>query len=197
MVPAEVTPRGRGQAVVIGGSAGSVVVLGELLPGLPARFPPVLVVVHLPPSHPSLLVEIFAGRCAMRVREAEPFEKIERGSIYFAPSDYHLLVETDGSCALSVGAPVHFSRPSIDVLFESAAYAYGTGLVAVVLTGASDDGARGLAAVEASGGVALVQEPETAEVDTMPRAALAAAPSAHVLSVSRLLSELRVLGQDS
>jgi two-component system, chemotaxis family, protein-glutamate methylesterase/glutaminase len=197
MVQAEVTAPGRVRAVVIGGSAGSVVVLGEILPGLPARFPPVLVVVHLPPSHPSLLVEIFAGRCAMRVREAEPFETIERGTIYFAPSDYHLLVEAEGTCALSVGTPVHFSRPSIDVLFESAAHAYGAGLVGVVLTGASPDGARGLAAVEASGGVALVQDPETAEVDTMPRAALAAAPSAHVLSVSRLLSELCLLGQDS
>jgi two-component system, chemotaxis family, protein-glutamate methylesterase/glutaminase len=197
MVQAEVNARGQVEAVVIGGSAGSVVVLGEILPGLPARFPPVLVVVHLPPSHPSLLVDIFAGRCAMGVREAEAFEKIERGSIYFAPSDYHLLVEVDGSCALSVGAPVHFSRPSIDVLFESAAYAYGTGLVGVVLTGASHDGARGLAAIEAGGGVALVQDPETAEIETMPRAALAAAPSAHVLSVSRLISELRLLGQDS
>ncbi|HEX3343613.1 MAG TPA: chemotaxis protein CheB [Polyangiaceae bacterium] len=185
------------QAVVIGGSAGSVSALGEILPGLPERFPAVLVVVHLPPSQPSLLAELYAPRCAMRVREAEPFDPIERGTVYIAPADYHLLVERDARCALSVGPAVNFSRPSIDVLFESAADAFGPGLVGVVLTGASGDGARGLSAIHARGGRALVEDPETAEVNAMPRAALAAVPTARVLSVPRILAELCLLGQGS
>jgi two-component system chemotaxis response regulator CheB len=185
------------QAVVIGGSAGSVSALGGILPGLPAHFPPVLVVVHLPPSPPSLLVEVFAPRCAMKVCEADPFERIERGTIYFAPADYHLLVEPDERCALSVGPLVHFSRPSIDVLFESAADAYGARLAGVVLTGASSDGARGLLAIRQVGGLAFVEDPATAEVETMPRAALALVPTARVLSVPVILSELRLLASES
>jgi two-component system chemotaxis response regulator CheB len=185
------------EAVVIGGSAGSVSALGQILPGLPARFPPVLVVVHVPPSSSSLWVELFAARCSMRVCEAEAFEPIERGSIYFAPADYHLLVEPDRRCALSVEPPVHFSRPSIDVLFESAADVFGRGLVGVVLTGASADGAQGLLAIHAGGGHAFVQDPVTAEVGAMPRAARAAVPGSRVLTLSELLAELRMLAAES
>jgi two-component system, chemotaxis family, protein-glutamate methylesterase/glutaminase len=197
MVPAALSTRRRIEAVVIGGSAGSVAALGRLLPGLPAGFPPVLVVVHVPPSSASLWVDLFATRCAMRVCEAEAFEPIERGSIYFAPADYHLLVEPDHRCALSVEPPLHFSRPAIDVLFESAADVYGAGLVGVVLTGASGDGAEGLRAVHAAGGVALVEDPAAAEVQTMPRAALHAVPSARVLSLATVLAELLSLASGS
>jgi two-component system chemotaxis response regulator CheB len=197
MVPAALSARRPIEAVVVGGSAGSVSALGRLLPGLPATFPPVLVVVHVPPSAPSLWVEIFAARCAMRVREAEAYEAIERGSIYFAPADYHLLVEPDRRCALSVEPPVNFSRPAIDVLFESAADVYGAGLVGVVLTGASRDGAEGLRAVHAAGGVTLIEDPVTAEVETMPRAALDAVPSGRVLSLAAVLSELIALASES
>ena len=185
------------EAVVIGGSAGSVSVLGAILPGLPSNFPPVLIVVHVLPSTPSLLAGIFAPRCAMRVREAEAFEPIERGSVYFAPADYHLLVEPDRRCALSVEPPVHFSRPAIDVLFESAADVYGAGLVGLVLTGASRDGAQGLRAIHTAGGLALVQEPVTAEASIMPRAALSTVPTARVVPVSALLAELCSLADAS
>lgn len=190
MVSAALNGRRAVQAVVIGGSAGSVSALGVVLPGLPADFPPVLIVVHILPSSPSLLPAVFASRCAMRVREAESFEAIERGSVYFAPADYHLLVEPDRRCSLSIEPPVHFSRPAIDVLFESAADAYGAGLVGVVLTGASRDGAQGLLAVHHAGGRAIVQDPDTAEVAIMPRAALQATPSAIVVPVSRIVAEL-------
>jgi two-component system, chemotaxis family, protein-glutamate methylesterase/glutaminase len=194
MVP-EALNRARAiEAVVIGGSAGSVAALGEILPGLPAAFPPVFVVVHVPPSSPSLLVELFAPRCLMKVRESEAFEPIEHGCVYFAPADYHLLIERDGRCALSLEPPVHFSRPAIDVLFESAADVYGAGLVGVVLTGASRDGAAGLRAVARSGGLTLVQDPESAETSVMPRAARDAVPSARVLSVSAILQDLLLLG---
>jgi two-component system, chemotaxis family, protein-glutamate methylesterase/glutaminase len=198
MVPAPMksgTPRF--EAVVIGGSAGSVTALGEILPGLPASFPPVLVVVHVLPSTPSLLASVFAPRCAMRVCEAEASEPIEPGTVYFAPADYHLLIEPDRRCALSIEPPVHFSRPSIDVLFESAADVYRAAVVGVVLTGASADGALGLRAIHAAGGLSIVQDPATAESSYMPSAARAAVPSARVLPLAALCAELRTLAQAS
>jgi two-component system chemotaxis response regulator CheB len=185
------------EAVVIGGSAGSVTALDTILARLPATFPPVIVVIHIPSSSQSLLAGVVAPRCAMRIREAEAFEPIVRGSVYFAPADYHLLVEADRRCSLSIEPPVHFSRPAIDVLFESAAEAYGACLAGLVLTGASRDGALGLRAVHAAGGVALVQEPATAEVDIMPRAALAAVPSARVVRLSQIAEHLLLLAQVS
>lgn len=181
------------RAVVIGGSAGSVTALGEILPRLPADFPPVLVVVHVMRSHPSLLAELYAARCAMRTKEAEAFEPILPGVIYFAPADYHLLVEPDLRCALSIEAPVLFSRPAIDVLFESAASAYGTGLVGVVLSGASTDGADGLLAIHRAGGRTMIQDPSTAETRVMPQAALEAVSSSRVLGPSGLAAELVAL----
>jgi two-component system, chemotaxis family, protein-glutamate methylesterase/glutaminase len=178
------------EALVIGGSAGSVEALGVLLPGLPADFPPVLIVVHVLATSPNPLGALFEPRCALRVASVEPGEPIERGALYFAPAGYHLLVETDRRCALSIEPPVHFSRPSIDVLFESAAEAYGPALVGVVLTGASSDGAHGLQAVHARGGRTFVQDPATAEHAVMPAAALRAVPEARVASLSGLLSAL-------
>lgn len=199
MVPAEMTgnpprhPTRAVEAVVIGGSAGSVAALGELLPGLPADFPPVLVVVHVLPTSPNPLGNLFAPRCALRVASVEPGEPIERGTLYFAPADYHLLVESDRRCALSIEPPVLFSRPAIDVLFESAADVYGPALAGVILTGASSDGALGLRAVHARGGRTFVQDPQTAESAIMPAAALAAVPGARVASLGGLLAELCAL----
>jgi two-component system, chemotaxis family, protein-glutamate methylesterase/glutaminase len=184
-------------AVVIGGSAGSVAVLGELLPGLPAAFPPVLVVVHVLPTSVTPLAAVFAPRCAVHVMEAEAGLPIERGYVYFAPADYHLLVERSRRCALSIEPPLHFSRPSIDVLFESAADVYGPRLLGVVLTGASSDGALGLRAIADRGGRAIVQDPGTADAAVMPASALAAVPGASVLALSGILAELCALEQVS
>jgi two-component system, chemotaxis family, protein-glutamate methylesterase/glutaminase len=195
MAPAPLSARRPVEAVVIGGSAGAVAALGKLLPGLPASFPPVLVVVHVPPSPLSRLAGIFAPDCAMRVREPEAFEPIERGCIYFAPADYHLLVGRDLRCALSIEPPVNFSRPSIDVLFESAAHVYGASVVGIVLTGGSSDGAQGLRAICAVGGTGIIEDPETAEVAAMPIAARAAVPAARVLRLSAILAEVRSLEQ--
>lgn len=185
------------EAVVIGGSAGAVTALGSILSELPASFPAVLVVLHIPPTTPSLLVEVFAPSCRMRVCEPDAFDPVESGSVYFAPPDYHLLVERDRRCALSIAPPVHFSRPSVDVLFESAAAAYGCALAAVVLTGASEDGAAGLRAVHAAGGIAFVQEPASAEASIMPRSALAAVPSARVVRLPEIARQLLSLVQAS
>jgi two-component system, chemotaxis family, protein-glutamate methylesterase/glutaminase len=173
------------QAVVIGGSAGGVDALAVMLPALPATLPvPVIVVLHLPREKPSLLVEIFSRQCALPVQEAQDKAPIEPGTVYFAPADYHLLVDEGPSFALSVDEPVHYSRPSIDVLFETAADLYGEHLLAVVLTGASQDGAAGLAAVHQAGGTTVVQEPQEALSPYMPESALRTSPVDHVLPLA-------------
>jgi two-component system, chemotaxis family, protein-glutamate methylesterase/glutaminase len=183
------------EAVVIGASAGALEVLSNLLPALPSDYRlPILIVVHLPPDNTSLFAELIRARCAIRVREAEDKEPIEPGVVYFAPPDYHLLVEEDKRLSLSDDEPVLFSRPSIDVLFESAADAYGGGLIGVVLTGANSDGANGLKAVVEAGGVAVVQSPGSAYAVAMPEAAIAACPAARVLPVNEIAAYLREVG---
>ena len=183
-------------AVVIGASAGAWDALSVILPALPQTFNlPVMVVVHLPPDRKSLLAELFAEKCSMDVAEAEDKESILGGVIYFAPPDYHLLIEPNNTLSLSSDEPVLFSRPSIDVLFESAADAYGPALTAIVLTGASEDGARGLAAVIAAGGTAIVQRPEDAYAAAMPQAALARSPGARILSLEEITLWLQTIGK--
>jgi two-component system chemotaxis response regulator CheB len=183
-------------AVVIGASAGAWDALSVILPALPQTFNlPVMVVVHLPPDRKSLLAELFAEKCSMDVAEAEDKEPILGGVIYFAPPDYHLLIEPNNTLSLSSDEPVLFSRPSIDVLFESAADAYGPALTAIVLTGASEDGARGLAAVIAAGGTAIVQRPEDAYAAAMPQAALARSPGARILSLEEITLWLQAIGK--
>jgi len=160
-------------AIVIGASAGGVEAVGALLQGLPTPYAPsLIVVIHLPPDRPSLLAGIFQARCQLPVHEALDKEHLEAGTVYIAPPGYHLLVEADGTLALSLDAPVAFSRPSIDVLFESAAAAYGERVLGIVLSGANSDGAAGLAAIRAAGGRAWVQDPGDAMAAAMPQAAL-------------------------
>ena len=181
----------RPKAIAIGASAGGVQALLRILPALPAEFPyPILVVVHVPPDRDNALVALFAGKCRLAVKEAEDKEPARPGVIYFAPSDYHLLPERDGSLALSSDEPVNHSRPAIDVLLEAAADAYGPDLTAIILTGANNDGAAGLAAVAAAGGAAIVEDPSTAEVPTMPAAALTACPSARSMGLDDIASHL-------
>lgn len=180
------------EAVVVGASAGALEALSAILPLLPASFrAPILVVVHLPPDKRSVMAELFRAKCNLRVEEAEDKQPIEPGTIYFAPPDYHLLVEFGKTVSLSSDEPVLFSRPSIDVLFESAADAYGPLLVAIVLTGANHDGAKGLQAVGAAGGLALVQDPLTAFAPTMPEAAIKMCPAAHVMSLAAIAEFLK------
>jgi two-component system, chemotaxis family, protein-glutamate methylesterase/glutaminase len=163
-------------ALVLGASAGAVEALGLLLPVVAeASRIPVVVVVHLPPNRPSLLPALFATRCAARVREPEDKQPVSAGSIWFAPSNYHLLVERDRTFSLSVDDPVNFSRPSIDVLFESAADCFGSELCGIVLTGANDDAAYGASLIRHAGGLVIVQDPATAEAPQMPNAAVSRA----------------------
>ncbi len=181
--------------VVIGASAGAVQALLALLPALPASFAlPILVVVHVPPDRDNVLVPLLQAKCRLTVKEAEDKEPIVGGVIYFAPSDYHLLIEADRTLALSTDEPVNYSRPSIDVLFESAADAYGEQLLGVILTGANHDGAAGLKAVAEAGGVAIVQAPAEAYATAMPDAALEACPSAMTMNLDAIASYLSSLG---
>lgn len=179
------------EAVVIGVSAGGLDALRTILPGLPEKFPvPVVVVQHRGAGNDDFFARYLDERCAVRVKEAEEKEEVEAGTVYLAPAGYHLLLEDDRTFSLTMESRVRFSRPSIDVLFESAADVYGSRLIGVVLTGASDDGSRGLAAIKKWGGLTVVQDPATAEVDTMPRAALQATTIDFVLPLAAIGSFL-------
>lgn len=176
--------------VVVGGSAGAMGVLLELLPTLPKNLrATVIVVLHMQRDRPSLLKEVFARRCALPVHEAQHGAPLEPGSIVFAPPDYHLLVDAGPRLCLSIDAPLHFSRPAIDVLFESAADQFGERLIGLLLSGANADGAAGLAAIGRAGGLTMVQAPSSAQVQTMPLAGLAHWPAVdHVASPSELVA---------
>jgi two-component system chemotaxis response regulator CheB len=182
----------RPEAVVIGASAGALEALTAILPALPEHFPlPLMIVVHMPPDKESILAELFRARCRIQVREAEDKEPVTGGTAYFAPPDYHLLVEADRCLSLSNEEPVLHSRPSIDVLFESAADAYGPALIGVVLSGANHDGAAGLKAVAEAGGKVIVQSSKGAFAAAMPEAAKAMCPGAQVLTPQQIAAYLQ------
>ena len=181
-------------AVVIGTSAGGVDALLTLLGGLTAGFrPAVLVVIHVPPDQPSGIAPLLAQRCALPVSEALDKQPVTPGTVVFAPPSYHLLVEPTRTLALSVDDPVRFSRPAIDPLFDSASIAYGARLLALLLTGGSEDGSDGLRAVRARGGTAWVQDPATAVASTMPAAGIATAGADAVLSIEHMALSLAAL----
>lgn len=162
------------EALVVGASAGGVEALLSIFASLPAAYRlPILVVLHMPDDRQSQLAQVFQQRLALRVKEVDDKESLQSGTLYFAAPGYHLLVEQDRSLSLSREAPLHYSRPSIDILFDSAADAYGSALAGILLTGASHDGAAGLATIQRLGGLTLVQDPDEAQVPTMPQAALA------------------------
>lgn len=168
----------RPAVIVVGASAGAIDVLDRILPSLPAAFAvPMVVVVHVPAERPSGLAELFAERCQLPVYEVEDKCPLTN-AVYFAPPDYHVLVERTGTLALSTEDAVHFSRPAIDVLFESAADAFLHKAMGILLSGASADGAAGLARIRSAGGLTWVQAPATAAAVTMPESALALGPHA-------------------
>ena len=182
------------KAVVIGASAGGVEALLTIFAGLkPGYRLPIIVVLHLPDERRSQLAEVFARRVALPVREVQDKQPIVPGTLYFAAPGYHVSVEHDLSLSLSQEEPVHYSRPAIDYLFESAADVYQQRLAAILLTGANQDGARGLSQVKQSGGLTIIQDPDEAQVATMPRAALELFQPDCILPLSgigRLLVEL-------
>jgi two-component system chemotaxis response regulator CheB len=187
-------PRGI-EAIVIGVSAGAVDALARILPVLPGNYPlPVVIVVHLPPDTDSLIVDLFGKKCSIDVVEAEDKAPVLPGRAYFAPPNYHLQIENDFHFSLSNDVPVHFSRPAVDVLFQTAADAYEDRVMGVVLTGASCDGAAGLRSIVNAGGAALIQRPEDAFMSIMPEAAIQSCPEAKILSLEQIANCLLELG---
>ncbi|NWB46318.1 chemotaxis protein CheB [Pseudomonas gingeri] len=188
------TDRQRVEAVVVGASAGGVEALMTVFGALTARFSlPVVIVLHMPDGHRSQLAEVFGRRLALPVKEADDKENIVPGTLYFAAPGYHLSIEQDRSFSFSREERVHYSRPSIDYLFASAADAYGSRLMGILLTGANQDGAAGLVQIQRQGGLTVVQDPNDARVATMPEAALALHQPDYLLSlqgIGRLLVEL-------
>ncbi|MBI3965421.1 MAG: chemotaxis protein CheB [Chloroflexi bacterium] len=179
--------------VVVGTSLGGLQALKTFLNGLPTHFPlPVAVVQHQGSDATGDLSRLLQRYSALRVADAEDKETLVPGRVYVAPVGYHLLLEP-GSIALSTDAPVWFARPSIDVLFESAADSYGARAIGVILTGASSDGAAGLAAIKAQGGMAIVQDPDEAESRIMPAAAIAGTTVDRVLRLSEIAPYLNSL----
>ncbi|ARU86529.1 chemotaxis protein CheB [Pseudomonas sp. M30-35] len=178
------------EALVVGASAGGVSALLTIFANLPAHPRlPIAVVIHLPDNHNSALAEVMGKRLGLPAKEAENLEPLEAGTLYFAAPGYHLSIEADHSFSYSREEPVYFSRPSIDILFESAADAYGANLAGILLTGANQDGASGLATIKRLGGFTVVQDPQDAHVPTMPLAALAL----HQPDVVAGLAEIRAL----
>ncbi len=176
--------------VVMGTSLGGLTALETILAGLPAAFPAAIAMVqHRSTESGRGLLTVLQRHSALTIKEPQDKEEIVPGRIYLAPADYHLLIE-DGHFSLSTGAPVSYARPSVDVLFESAADAYGRNTIAVVLTGANHDGAYGARMVKEAGGDLIVQDPETAESPVMPRATIAAVKPDEVLPLGRIASAL-------
>jgi two-component system, chemotaxis family, protein-glutamate methylesterase/glutaminase len=181
------TRRRHYKAIVIGISTGGMGTLKALLGALPKDFPlPILIVQHLSPDSGDEMALFLDQLCAIHVKEADEEEQPTGGRVYLAPANYHLMVEPDGRLGLSADPPVNFSRPSVDVLFETAAQAFGEGLIGVVLTGAGIDGSCGLKRIKDKGGVAVVQDPGDAAADSMPRHAMEAVHPDYLVTLSTL-----------
>jgi two-component system chemotaxis response regulator CheB len=182
--------------VVIGTSWGGLAALSTLLHDLPADFNlPIVVVQHRGKDSERLLAELLQDTTALNVCEIEDKEPLTAGTVHIAPANYHVLIE-EGHLSLSTDDMVRFSRPSIDVMFMSAADTYAARAIGVVLTGANEDGSRGLAQIARRGGVALVQDPKTAEIPIMPVAAIKAVPGAETLPLDALAPRLVELSQE-
>lgn len=185
------------EAIVIGASAGGPNALQEVLAPLPADFTlPILVVQHRSPASDDSLVFSLDESCQLTIKEADEKELIKPGYVYVAPANYHLLVERDKTLSLSVDARVCYSRPSIDVLFETAAEAYLSGLVGIILTGANNDGTAGLKKIKGKGGLTIAQHPATAEAAMMPWSAIQEGVVDKILSLTEIASFLIRLSKE-
>lgn len=172
---------------MIGTSAGGLDALSQVLPVLRPDLPvPVMVVQHISPSSDSFLIEYLNSLARIEIREAGDKEELMPGIVYFAPPDYHLLVEEDFTLSLSNSEKVHFSRPSIDVLFETASWAYHERLIGVIMTGANWDGAAGLKIIKEAGGFTIAEDPNSAIVPRMPESAIKARKPDMILPLSKI-----------
>ena len=179
------------KAVVIGASAGGFNALRDFIPKLPKQFSmPVFIVQHISPSSDSYMSLFLNKLSKLNVKEADEKEKIKKGNVYISPPNYHLLIEENLSISLSTEEKKNYSRPSIDILFETAAYAYGNKLIGIILTGANNDGAAGLRKIKDIGGYCIVQEPSEAESPAMPLAAIKKAKPNKILKLNEIVDLL-------
>ncbi|MDO1445842.1 chemotaxis protein CheB [Rhodocytophaga aerolata] len=182
---------GKYKAVVMGGSWGGMNAAVEILKYLPADYPlPIVLVLHRLKGVISELPALIRKKTYVQIKEADEKEKMQPGTVYIAPADYHLLIEQDQTFSLDVSEAILFSRPSIDVTFESAAEVFGKKLIGIVLSGASKDGSQGLYTICRAGGQAIVQDPRQAEVTTMPQAAIETVKRAKVLTLDEIAAYL-------
>lgn len=174
-------------AIVIGASAGGFFAISALLKELPYNYPkPIIIVQHRSKDTGDLFEEVLQNHCKITIKQADEKEKIENGIVYIAPPGYHLLIESDCTFSLSADAPVHFSRPSIDVLFETASNVYRHKLVGILLTGANNDGAEGIQAIHKNNGLTIAQSPEEAAYAIMPLAAIATKKVKHIFTLAEI-----------
>lgn len=186
------------RAIVIGASAGGMDAIKSILMPLQEEFPAsILIVQHLSPHSDGYMARHLNELCKINVKEADEKENILPGNVYIAPSNYHLLVEKDETLSLTVDPKVNYSRPSIDVLFESAAEVYENELIGIILTGGNGDGSKGLKRIKEFGGLAIVQDPRTAEADFMPKAAIKASEVDYTLSLNKISNKLIKLVGDT
>jgi len=183
--------RHRFRAVVIGTSAGGLKALRKLIGALDVDFLlPIFIVQHLSPQSDSFLPQYLAQCTHLRVKEADPHETVLSGHVYTAPPNYHMYIEKSGLILLSVDEKVNFARPSIDVLFESAAWVYQQALIGILLTGANHDGAKGMCLIQSLGGLTIAQTPAEAEAPIMPESAIRMGCASMVLNISEIASYL-------
>lgn len=188
------------ETIVIGTSAGGFHALSVLLADIPPWYPlSIIVVQHRAKtgnsSQADLLEQLLQTKCRIKIKQADEKEKIRAGIVYTAPADYHLLIEMDKTFSLSLDQPVHFSRPSIDVLFETASIAYGNKLVGIILTGANNDGSAGVRAIARKGGLTISQNPGEAEFPAMVKASIETKMIKHIWSLATIRDFILKIGE--
>jgi two-component system, chemotaxis family, protein-glutamate methylesterase/glutaminase len=185
------------KAVVVGTSAGGFLAVSTLLEKLPQNYSvPIIIVQHRSKEPTNLLEEILQSKCRVKIKQADEKEKIEGGVVYIAPPDYHLLIENDFTFSLSADEPIRFSRPSIDVLLESAASVYKDKLVGIILTGTNNDGVLGIKAIAENGGLVIAQNPKEAQFPTMPLAAIHTKKVDYIFTLSEIQNFLLQLNNN-
>lgn len=179
------------EAIVIGVSSGGLNAMKIMFSHLPADFKmPIMIVQHISPRSENQWIDLLNNKSQLPIKEADEKEKIESGMVYIAPPNYHLMVEKDKTFSLTVEERVNYARPSIDVLFESAAEAYKNKLIGVILTGSNNNGTNGLKRIQECGGLTIVQDPQTAESAYMPASAIAAAKPEYILPLEKIIELL-------
>jgi len=184
------------EAVVVGVSAGGLFALSMILEKLPAGYPiPVIIIQHRSKEEKTLLEEVLQAKCGVRIKQADEKEPVTGGTVYLGPADYHLLIERDRCFSLSCEGPVNFSRPSIDILFETASEVYKDKVVGIILTGASNDGAAGIQAIRRQGGITIAQDPVEAQFPYMPGAAIGTGSVLHIFKLELIKDYLLTIGK--